>query len=247
MLHRTSTAQAPDPDLMIFFGAVKYDGYYPGYSKAIAANPKSWTWDVLANTPSLSGTVKLRSTDPQDVPAIAFHFFTHGRNDADLTAMSEGVQLCRKINAAVGAMTESQPGPGVDTKADIKQSIKDAAFGHHASSSCAMGPDDDVMACLDGKLRVRGVEGLRVCDASALPRVPWAFPTLAIYIMSEKATDMILGRWTDPGSEDLVLDGEREFLVLEEDHLGNAIVHEQDHGHGHGHDLRPKRTREETD
>lgn len=250
ILHRTSTAQAPDPDLMIFFGAFNYDGYYPGYSRTISSNPKSWTWDVLANTPSLNGTVKLRSANPQDVPTINFNFFApHGR-ERDLTAMYEGVQLCRKVNAAVGGMAESQPGPDVTTKAEIKQSIKDSSFGHHASSTCAMGGDDDKMACLDSKLRVRGVEGLRVCDASAFPRVPWAFPTLAIYIMAEKATDAILGRFTSLGSEDLVLDGEREFLVLEEDRISNATVLEQEQAEAGGHvdssgKGRPKRKREQ--
>jgi hypothetical protein len=67
------------------------------------------------------------------------------------------------------------------------------------------------MACLDSRFRVRGVEGLRVVDASSFPRVPGSFPTLPIYMIGEKATDVIL-----------------EDIVLEDDVLEDGVLLEDD-------------------
>ena len=70
--------------------------------------------------------------------------------------------------------------------------IKDEAWGHHASCTCPIGADDDAMAVLDSRLRVRGVQGLRVVDASVFPKIPGFFIVTSIYMVSEKATDLLL-------------------------------------------------------
>lgn len=74
---------------------------------------------------------------------------------------------------------------------DVGQNIKDEALGHHASSSCRMGPVGDPLACVDPELRVIGVSDLRVVDASVFPFAPSAFPWLPIVMLAEKAADMI--------------------------------------------------------
>lgn len=228
ILHTSSVAQG-DPDLMLFGGAFDFTGFFPGFSK-VAFTLDNFTWDVLKIRPrNTAGTVKLRSKNPQDVPDINFNFFNEGGRD-DIEAMFEGVELARKINKGVsapaGPLSEVNPGNSVRTEAQVKQSIKNEAFGHHASCTCSIGADYDEMACLDSRFRVRGVDGLRVVDASAFPRVPGAFPTLAVAILSEKATDVILEDAMN-SSDDKVLDGVRELEVLVEDAMDDEIVFEQ--------------------
>ena len=64
-------------------------------------------------------------------------------------------------------------------------------FGHHPTSTAAIGKDGDPMAVLDGKFRVRGVRGLRVVDASAFPKTPGVFPVVSTFMISEKASDVV--------------------------------------------------------
>lgn len=214
------------PLLPAFGGAFDITGFYPGFSQALSSST-SWTWDVLKiGSRNTTGTVKLRSKDPRDVPEIDFHYFRQG-GDEDLTAMYEGVELARKINKGVKGFSESIPGPDATTEAQIKQRIRNEAFSHHASATCAIGSDDDKAACLDSQFRVRGTDGLRVVDASAFPRVPGSFPTLAIYILAEKATVLLTGNGVQHDGDDQVLDGVRELEVLEEDEHDNAIVFKQ--------------------
>ncbi|PMD42111.1 GMC oxidoreductase [Hyaloscypha variabilis F] len=200
-----STVSGGDEDLFLLGGPLDFTGFFPGYSRAAFGSLNAFTWDILKVHPrNNAGTVKLRSKDPLEVPEINFRFFEEGEkngdsfNDAehDLEAMAEGVALARKIFAGVkgpiGPLTEQSPGANVNTNKAIKQAIKDQAFSHHATSTCAIGADDDVMACLDSKFRVRGTKGLRVVDASVFPRVPGSFPTVPIYMISEKAAEVIL-------------------------------------------------------
>jgi len=87
---------------------------------------------------------------------------------------------------------EENPGPDTVSDEDLGQYIKNQAWGHHASCTCAMGSDSDPNAVLDSKFRVRGVQRLRVVDASIFPRIPGVFIQSAIFMASEKAADVIL-------------------------------------------------------
>jgi choline dehydrogenase len=231
-----SIVSGGDEDLFLLGGPLAFTGFFPGYSRAAFASLNAFTWDILKVHPrNNAGTVKLRSKDPLDVPEINFRFFEEEEkggesfNDAehDLEAMAEGVALARKIfagvKAPIGPLTEQSPGASVNTKNEIKQAIKDQAFSHHATSTCAIGGDDDVMACLDSKFRVRGTKGLRVVDASVFPRVPGSFPTVPIYMVSEKAAKVIL---EEVRGEDMVLDGVKddEVLVQEWEEYGNGFI-----------------------
>lgn len=114
----------------------------------------------------------------------------------DLRASYEGVQLARQVNKNVAlvdsSFTEVFPGPDVVTETDTKAYLKHEAFGHHASCTAAIGKDSDRNAVLDSKFRVRGVTGLRVVDASSFPKTPGFFPTVPLYMISEKAADVII-------------------------------------------------------
>jgi len=138
-----------------------------------------------------AGTVKLRSKDPRDVPDINFNFFKDGAAH-DLQALREGVEFARRIfndtQSEYGPFTNIQPPDG----ADIEETIMQEAYSHHAVGSCPMGPAGKAGTCVDSRFRVQGVENLRVVDASIFPRIPGAFPILPVFMVSEKAFDVIM-------------------------------------------------------
>jgi choline dehydrogenase len=192
---KRSSVEGGDEDLVLFGGPVAFTGFFPGYSKTFGPL-SSFTWDILKVHPrNAAGTVKLNSADPRDTPDINFDFFNRGTTkdddpEHDLEAMTEGIELARRIFSDVpkpiGPFVEQDPGANVSSPHQITEAIKSEAFSHHATSTCAIGAEDDPMACLDSCFRVRRADCLRVVDASALPRVPGSFPSLPIYMISEK-------------------------------------------------------------
>jgi choline dehydrogenase len=87
---------------------------------------------------------------------------------------------------------ELVPGKAGDTPDKLRQFIQDEAWGHHASCTNKIGAANDVMAVLDSRFRVRGTKGLRVVDASVFPKIPGYFIVSAVYMISEKASDVII-------------------------------------------------------
>jgi choline dehydrogenase len=192
-----------DPDLFIFGGPALFRGYYPGYSERTTSDKRHFTWAILkAHTHNQDGTVMLNSADPRDVPDIDFNYFPTSPAEAqtserDLRAVAEGVGFARRIMDDVlpivtGPLEEESPGRDVASVEQVKQFIRNEAWGHHASCSCPIGRDGDPKAVLDSHFRVRGVSNLRVVDASVFPRIPGFFIIVPIYMISEKATDVIL-------------------------------------------------------
>ena len=197
---KSSTADS-DPDLFIAGAPANFRGYFPGYSSAAFADIRHWSWITLkAHTRNRAGTVQLRSTDPRDTPLINFNSFdtgttTDGADAKDLQALVESLAYSRKIFRDViplnGSFTEVWPGTNITDPAAVEEFIKDEAWGHHASCTCPIGADDDPMAVLDSRFRVRGTKGLRVVDASVFPRIPGFYIVVPIYIVSEKAADVV--------------------------------------------------------
>ncbi|KAF9485005.1 alcohol oxidase [Pholiota conissans] len=196
----TQSSSVADPSAAdLITGAVPatFTGYYPGWSNRTAVDAHHWSWLVLkAHSRNNAGTVTLASADPRDVPHINFRNYAIG-GDADLQATYEGIQLARKmIKAAepfVGVITEEWPGPTVQSEAEVKQWIRQEAWGHHASCTVPIGADDDMTTTvLDSKYRVKGVSGLRVVDASVFPKIPSFYIVSAVYMISEKAADVII-------------------------------------------------------
>lgn len=153
---------------------------------------------VKAKPQNRKGYVKLLSADPQDTPEINFMYFEEGR-ETDMGAMKDTIAWARKIyESAKGiSVTPKEPpcpeGPdaqGYCGKAD-EDWITGQTFGHHTTSTAAIGKDGDPMAVLDSRFNVRGVRGLRVVDASVFPKLPGVFPVVSTFMISEKASDTI--------------------------------------------------------
>lgn len=206
---KKSSVSRGDPDLFVFGGPANFRGYYPGYSSDAIKDKKHFTWAVLkAHTENRAGTVTLKSADPRDMPEIDFKYFDFGTGNGaaerDLQAVVDGVKLARSIGKTTGDLMlddipllggkfeEQTPGPEYSDDAKLKEFVKNEAWGHHASCTCPIGRDDDPMAVLDSRFRVRGTDGLRVVDASVFPYIPGFFIVVPIYMISEKATDVML-------------------------------------------------------
>jgi choline dehydrogenase len=198
---RRSGPSRPIADLFIFGVPGYFKGYYPGYSDALRGKNKDFfTWAILkAHTKNTAGSVMLQSADPRDPTEIDFRYFDEGNDTAgeDLASVVAGVGYARKLTSRlygpVGpAAEELIPGPAVRTQADIETFVRDEAWGHHASCTNRMGPQVDPLAVVDSQFRVYGTQGLRVVDASVFPRIPGYFIVTPIYMISEKATDVIL-------------------------------------------------------
>ncbi len=151
--------------------------------------------------PESRGHIALASADPFDHPLIDPNYLA---TEGDLTVMRQSVKMMREI-CAQDALSpirgmELRPGISVQTDADIDDYIRQYAETiYHPVGTVAMGIHDD--APLDGELRVRGVEGLRVVDASVMPTLIGGNTNAPAMMIAEKAADMILGRVALPPQE----------------------------------------------
>jgi choline dehydrogenase-like flavoprotein len=193
-----SQAQRALPDLFCFALVGLFGGYFPGYSSLAVTKPNYLTWAILkAHTENCAGEVVLRSTDPRDTPLINFRYFEEGSDEAgeDLDSVVAGIRFARKLTAklkAEGAIAEEeQPGEMRQSDDELKDYVRTTAWGHHASCTCPIGPRDS-SGVLSGDFRVHGTQGLRVVDASVFPRIPGFFIVSAVYMVAEKAADVIL-------------------------------------------------------
>lgn len=174
-----------------------FQGYYPGYSKEIP-KPDYLSWLVLkAYTHNDVGTVRLASSDPLQRPEIQFHFFEESgdRSADDLNPLVTGIRFVREVNDALGHLIESEVAPGrhLYTDAQLQQYVRNTAWGHHACGTCAMKPEIEG-GVVDSRFRVYGIDRLRIVDASIFPRIPGYFIVSSVYMIAEKAADVILER-----------------------------------------------------
>ncbi|SMC94572.1 GMC family oxidoreductase [Novosphingobium sp. B1] len=144
--------------------------------------------------PKSAGSVRLASNRPEDKPVIDPNFFA---DPYDMKTMIAGFRECRRIFAqpALAAMTGAEIEPGAQYQSD---SEIDAALrkivntAYHPTGTCKMGPDSDPMAVVDGRLRVRGVSGLRVVDASVMPEIISGNTSAPTMMMAQRAAAFIL-------------------------------------------------------
>jgi choline dehydrogenase len=198
-----SSVAGDDRDTFMFGGPINFRGYFQGYTANAIADTKHWSWVALkAHEKDLAGTVTLKSANPLDTPNINFNFFDAGTtisgvDQLDIQPMLEGINWSRQVYGNLsstfqGHFVEEQPGSNITTTEQIKDFIRNEAWGHHAACSARMGSPLDPGAVVDSHFRVRGVKGLRVVDASIFPQMPGFFPVTSVYMISEKAADVII-------------------------------------------------------
>jgi choline dehydrogenase-like flavoprotein len=144
--------------------------------------------------PDSRGEVLLRSSNPRDPVRIVTHYFSAPN---DLPTLRQGFKIAREVAAQAPLAPfrgeETSPGPKVKTDAEIDAWIRKTVItAHHPASTCAMGIGPD--AVVDPQMRVNGVEGLRVVDASAMPDLVSAHINACVLMMAEKASDIIRGK-----------------------------------------------------
>jgi choline dehydrogenase len=159
--------------------------------------------------PRSRGWVRLRSADPRAKPRIQFNMYTVKE---DLDTMVRGVRACRDLfsRSPLCQMIEREvsPGPGLATDAQLAETIR-ANSNHrsHPVGTCRMGTGEE--AVVDAELRVRGLEGLRVVDASVMPEVIGGNTNVPTIMIGEKMADLIRGRKLPPAVLPKGADGER--------------------------------------
>jgi choline dehydrogenase-like flavoprotein len=211
IIRRSGETPGPNCDLFIFGIPGEFGGYRLNYSEATQTKEgrSRFSWIILKAHTSNRGEVKLRTTDPRDPPEINFMSFGDGQrnNDPDLKALQWAVDYVRQFMEPVRKVgtTKGEYLPGAArTQQALSDFILTRAWGHHASCTCRIGREDDQDAVLDSAFRVIGSPGgnLRIVDASVFPRIPGYFIVLPIYLIAEKAADVILeqyGAVTMPG------------------------------------------------
>lgn len=177
------------PNLMFHFLpiAIRYDGSSPegGHGYQVHIGPMY---------SDVRGTVKIRSTDPREHPAVQFNYLS---TENDRKEWVEAVRTARHVlsQPAFDEFNggEVSPGPSIETDEEILEWVaKDAETALHPSCTAKMGTDD--MAVVDpDSLRVHGVEGLRVVDASVMPAVTNGNIYAPTMMIAERAADIILG------------------------------------------------------
>jgi choline dehydrogenase len=185
-LFATSQAGLIAPDLQIAFVHAPFD--------IIIGRDHPNAVSILPGVvrPQSRGWIRLASADPLAAPLVNPNYLG---DRSDLDRLVHATQLAREIFATRAFGTELAaeltPGPQVQTKAELAEYVKATADSyHHQAGSCRMGTDD--LAVVDPLLRVRGVYGVRVVDASVMPAVPSGNCHTAIVAIAERTADLIM-------------------------------------------------------
>lgn len=180
------------PDIQLWSNPVRMDAqiWFPGIRPRQEDRISA---DVILLHPQSRGQLTLHSADPRAHPAILLNNFAEA---ADLKTARDGIRLARRIYraGAQGAITgdELLPGEDLQTDAELDAHIRaHAQVTQHPVGTCSMGTGS--MSVVDPQLRVHGIEGLRVVDASIMPTVPGGNTNAPTIMVAEKASDMILG------------------------------------------------------
>lgn len=188
------------PDLQMLISPVAMNGrvWFPGWRTRVG--DRMSVANVLLH-PHSRGWVRLASTDPRDKPRIQFNLL---QAEADRLAFRRFVRFTRDYFETAPARElvaeEIMPGPAVRTDEDVDAHVRATVrTAMHPTSTCAMGTGSE--AVLDAELRVRGIEGLRVADASSMPAIVGGNTNAPVIMIAEKAAAMMLGE--APLSDDL--------------------------------------------
>jgi choline dehydrogenase len=178
-----STAGLELPDIQIVF---HWKGLAPDPPEAVDLR-------IVLLTPQSSGSIRLRSADPLAPPNVDPRYLENG---ADLQAAERGVELCRNIGRtrafrSIGLGPEIVPGEGLAGELLREKLRQRLSTSYHPVGTCRMGTGPD--SVVDDRLRVHGIDGLRVVDASIIPDTLTANTNAATVMIGERAADFVLG------------------------------------------------------
>jgi choline dehydrogenase len=185
------------PDIQLMSNPVRMDAkiWIPGIGER---QDHRVTADAVVLHPEARGRVKLRSSNPIDAPRVHVNAFGH---PADIDTAIRGIEAARHIYStrpqADLIAREISPGRERTSRAELEAYIRaTGSITQHPVGTCKMGVDAE--AVVDPQLRVRGIEGLRVADASIMPTVTGGNTNAPTIMIAEKASDLILGRTLPP-------------------------------------------------
>jgi choline dehydrogenase len=187
-----SSPDQPIPDLQIQFASVRMEPHGRGLFTPLKSG---YVMHICHLRPESRGSVKLASNDPFEAPKIEANYFA---KDKELDALVKGIRLCRDIASqpALAAFNDEEERPGKEIQSDeqlkdwIKQHVESV---YHTAGGCKMGHDD--MAVVDSDLKVHGLTGLRVIDASIMPTITGSNIHAPTVMIAEKGADKILKEW----------------------------------------------------
>jgi choline dehydrogenase len=175
-----------EPDLQLLFGPAYYvnHGLTPRKEHCFGFGP-------TLITPESRGEISLRSTNPLEPPAIRANYLS---TESDMQVIVRGVRLSRQLAHSQAFKSyrgdELHPGAKVQSDDEIVEFVRrEAETLYHPVGTCKMGSDS--MAVVDARLRLRGIEKLRVADASIMPRIIAGNTNAPTIMIAEKAADMI--------------------------------------------------------
>jgi choline dehydrogenase len=182
------------PDLQLFpiLMPVAPPGHpAPGNGFALAA---------AVTAPDSRGTIRLASADPAAAPLIDPAFLKDG---TDRARMAAGLRIARDAGALLSELGISEALPGAAADADDLRdwTMRTVSSYFHPAGTCAIGPSADDGAVVDPELRVHGISGLRIADASVMPLIPNAPLHATVLAVAERAASLITGRQADPAPQ----------------------------------------------
>ncbi|MFT5440131.1 MAG: 4-pyridoxate dehydrogenase [Alphaproteobacteria bacterium] len=192
---------APDIQLLFWMGATATASpWLPPFKKAFE---DSFSVRAMPMRPESRGHLSLASANPDDAPRIHQNFLSTGE---EWRVMRRGLRMIRELVASENlrsfAGEELSPGSAAQTDEALDAHVR-ATMGtvHHPIGTCKMGADSDENAVVDGNLRVRGIENLRVVDASVMPDLIGGATNAPVIMIAEKAADMIRSKEPLPAAK----------------------------------------------
>ena len=185
---------ASGPDLQLYFSPVSYTRAPAGVRPLMSPDPfPGLLFGFNPCKPTSAGHLQIRSPDPFEAPEMHSNYLD---TEYDRATMLAGARLMRRIadTPAMQAVIEEElsPGPNVNSDADFAAFIRQKSWTvFHQCSTCRMG-QDSTTSVVDARLKVHGVEALRVADASIFPTIPTGNTNAPAIMVGEKASDMIL-------------------------------------------------------